>query len=532
MHCNSTTTDRHFTELINTCCREFSNWSRYTGIPKYDKALAACMRRQPYDLHLRFDFSSSGSEVFVPLRYFSETGGHRFYAAPFERDIATDVIKTIDPQRFLQLASGYAHEELFPAGPDLLHHLALGHDPATTPADQKCLPGTTVCIEMLMDDPGYSLITLLEQLSEQTGISLSDAAARWFGQYSCCLLNAWRDLLTAWSPGDAFPAGPAQLELDRDGFPISYRTGAVAGPGNAIDGPDELATAWAERVLFGQLLKPIGLLGGHDLCNERVLINMLYRDMSAIAVSEPHGVFQQVLYRRRLRVSGKLFARHGAYHRELFNPLHRFFACDAVLKPGMSDPLFSKYFPKEDITVSIRPFDIERDLEMAHSWFHEEHTKPIWKMDWPIPELERFYRTLLAEDISHSYIGEVNGVPTFNLEVYWATRDVLGDHYEVLPSDYGTHFMIAPTDKKKKFPAPSMRTVVEWLFSQPEVGRLVGEGSVDSVAALMNKVHVGFRLQRVIDMPHKSAHLNMCYRQWYHERFPSADPAPVCETLS
>jgi hypothetical protein len=58
------------------------------------------------------------------------------------------------------------------------------------------------------------------------------------------------------------------------------------------------------------------------------------------------------------------------------------------------------------------------------------------------------------------------------------------------------------------------------MFSQPQVNRLVGEGSVESLAALMNKVHVGFKLQHVIEMPHKKAYLNFCIREWYLEKFP------------
>ncbi|MNN59821.1 hypothetical protein D3C81_1749680 [compost metagenome] len=72
-----------------------------------------------------------------------------------------------------------------------------------------------------------------------------------------------------------------------------------------------------------------------------------------------------------------------------------------------------------------------------------------------------------------------------------------------------------------------MQSILSWLFAHPKVGRLVGEGAIESMAALMNKIHVGFKLQGIIEMPHKKAHLNFCYREWYWEKFPANKPQEV-----
>ncbi len=97
---------------------------------------------------------------------------------------------------------------------------------------------------------------------------------------------------------------------------------------------------------------------------------------------------------------------------------------------------------------------------------------------------------------------------------------MVGDYYDVLPTDYGTHQFIAPVDPKKKYVSPSTQSMVDYVFAQPEVGKMVGEGSVDSLASMMNKAHVGFKVEKVIEMPHKKANLNFCYREWYWEKFP------------
>ena len=95
--------------------------------------------------------------------------------------------------------------------------------------------------------------------------------------------------------------------------------------------------------------------------------------------------------------------------------------------------------------------DIDRDLEMLHEWFHRDHAKKIWQMNWPIRELETYYRNMISSKAMASYIGEANGIPVCNFEIYWPIRDVLGDYYDVLPTDYGTHLFIAPTNPKEKF---------------------------------------------------------------------------------
>jgi len=38
----------------------------------------------------------------------------------------------------------------------------------------------------------------------------------------------------------------------------------------------------------------------------------------------------------------------------------------------------------------------------------------------------------------------------------------------------------------------------------------------------MNKAHVGFRVEKVIALPHKKANLNYCYREWYWAKFPES----------
>ncbi|MBW8683155.1 GNAT family N-acetyltransferase [Chitinophaga rhizophila] len=417
------------TAIINSYCRGFSNWSCYEGIPRYDKALADYFSVTGYQFHLRLDFSANGMDVFIPLRYFSESGYHVFDFPAIERTISNDQITALDAAGLIKIIAAHLQDTY----------------------------------------PAINLGTILGKLT-------------------------------------AFPCPPQVEEVGIEEF---NRLLSVT----EIDRQPEPAE-W----LVNQLLPLIAALGYRQQADETALLSLVYKQ------------YEQVLPNHSLIKDNKLSVRNellsfmlGEEHvtRPYPNPLHKYFYSQALIQPAGKEAVYSRYFPKEDITVSIRPFDISRDLEMVHDWFNRDHAKKIWKMDWPLRELELYYRCLLPGNWSYSFIGEINGTPTYNFEVYWVVRDILSDYYDALPSDYGTHQFIAPVDPKLKFSSPSTQCMLDWVFAQPEVGKMVGEGSVESLAALMNKAHVGFRVEKVIQLPHKKANLNFCYREWYWAKFPA-----------
>ncbi|GAL84858.1 IucA/IucC family protein [Sporocytophaga myxococcoides] len=276
----------------------------------------------------------------------------------------------------------------------------------------------------------------------------------------------------------------------------------------------------------------IQAFGKNELVPESELIEIFYQKTYQMHLDNPGKITDYLLTRKQWCIKGNLLtairnidagtATASVVYLKTPNILHYRYISTDLLFPDPKKEVFSKYFPEEDINVSLRPVDPDHDIEMLHEWFHREHTLKIWRMNWSLNKLEQYYRKNHAGNHMYSYIGMINGEPTFNIEVYRAVADLVGDYYEVLPDDYGTHFMIATTDKSKKHPVLCMRAILDWLFNDSKVGRLVGEGSVESMAALINKAQVGFRLQKVIEMPHKKAHLNICYREWYREKFPDS----------
>ncbi|WP_051313696.1 GNAT family N-acetyltransferase [Sporocytophaga myxococcoides] len=288
-------------------------------------------------------------------------------------------------------------------------------------------------------------------------------------------------------------------------------------------------------LLINNIFGIIGAFGSNGLANEEHLIKILIKELEALQIEDTTGLVEYLLYTRDWTAKGNLLTTLGnkdearapienpAEYVDYPNPLvFRYFSKN-IIKPDINSLSFKKDFPDLGIEITLRPFDLSRDLEMVHDWFNQEHTKAFWKMDGPIRDLEAFYIMLKDADHSNGFIGMINGEPTFTLEPYWPMRDTVGKYYESLPGDYGAHLLIAPTDKNKKFTMPVGQVTMEFIFSQPEVGKCIGEADINAKPMHILVTRLGFKLQKVIAMPHKTSNLTFCTREWYKERFPNCD---------
>ncbi len=388
------------------------------------------------------------------------------------------------------------------------------------------------------------------EVSENLGTSLEETVKLWFEKYIKLLITPLNHLYSKYGMAPEAHQQNLLIQMDDQLMPQTLFVRDAQGyllRESAREQYTELLKEYPEiedlfirderlldiisyHVLVSNLTALIASLGKTGWAEERDLINILHDEFERIHQEEPSDFTRYALENRYwgTKTNFKAVANEidgitsaGAIsYAKVPNLLHYHYFSDQLIKPKGKEVFFSRYFQKDDVTVTMRPIDLDEDLEMLHEWFNREHAIKIWQMNWPIDELETYYRLMLPGDEAHSYIVMSNGEPTCNIEVYWPCRDIVGDYYEVLPTDYGTHQFIAPTDPKKKYVSPSTQSMVDYVFAQPEVGKMVGEGSVDSLASMMNKAHVGFKVDKVIEMPHKKANLNFCYREWYWEKFP------------
>ncbi len=422
----------------------------------------------------------------------------------------------------------------------------------------------SICQQEIAGQPAR-LVSIIEKAIGKSNRTVEDTAIRWFRKYLQMLMPATITMFEKYGficelhqqnivIGFDDQYFPARLYL-RDNQSYLFRDTMKEELCKNIPGLAEQPDAFTPDKYFHDLLSHfliisnisglINTFGANGLVSERKLLEVFYAEIQQLHEATPGSFTAYLLEKRYWCLKGNLItalrnidggsAPVSVVYTSFPNLLHKHFFSDQLIFPKPGEVIYSRYFPKEDVTISIRPIDLDSDLEMLHEWFHRPHAVKIWKMDWPIRQLEVYYRTMIAGDAAHSYIGEANGEPSYNFEVYWAVKDMVGDYYEVLPTDYGTHQFIAATDPKKKYASPSTQCMVDYVFAQPQTGRMVGEGSTDSLASIMNKIHVGFRIEKVIEMPHKKANLNFCYREWYWEKFPEnrdIQISPVAETTS
>ena len=405
---------------------------------------------------------------------------------------------------------------------------------------------------LCQDEPGDEsfIQRFFTDVSEKRGTGLEKAVTSWFEKYISLLLSPLNHLFSRYGMAPEVHQQNLLIALDdqlmpetifvRDGQGYLIRESAKEQYQILLQNYPEIGTLFirderlldiiSHHLLVSNLSALIASLGKTGWVSERKLINILYKEFEKIHQKHPSELTKYAVENRSwgtksnlksavLDMDGGANAAALSYAK-VPNLLHKYFYSDQLIQPKGNDVFFSRYFAKEDVTITIRPVNMDTDLEMLHEWFNREHAIKIWQMNWPIDVLEDYYRTMLPGNEAHSYIILSNGEPSCNIEVYWASRDIVGDYYEVLPTDYGTHQFIAPIDPKKKYVSPSTQSMVDYVFAQPEVGKMVGEGSVDSLASMMNKAHVGFKIEKVIEMPHKKANLNFCYREWYWEKFP------------
>lgn len=166
--------------------------------------------------------------------------------------------------------------------------------------------------------------------------------------------------------------------------------------------------------------------------------------------------------------------------------------------------------------LSIRPINLETDIETLHSWVTKPYAKYWGMLTHTIEEVKRSYKEV-EENIHHdTYIGMLNDVPVFLMERYKTSEDIISEHYKALDKDYGMHILVAPVEKRiTQFTWHVFTTVMDYFFSLKFVSRVVVEPDVNN-----EKIHVlnkkaGFIYQKEIELPNKTAALAICTRESY-----------------
>jgi hypothetical protein len=168
----------------------------------------------------------------------------------------------------------------------------------------------------------------------------------------------------------------------------------------------------------------------------------------------------------------------------------------------------------------LRPLDMELDIPLIHNWVNRDYAV-YWEMNgFSVEEVKNTYYNILEK--AQVYIGKFNNNVAFLLECYNPEDDIVGRYYESQKGDKGMHILVAPSEKPiPNFTWTIFTVILDFIFSDGKNQRIVVEPDArNHKIHLLNK-RAGFVFQRVLDLPHKQAHLEFCTREDYYKALQS-----------
>ncbi|MYT71454.1 MULTISPECIES: GNAT family N-acetyltransferase [unclassified Streptomyces] len=168
--------------------------------------------------------------------------------------------------------------------------------------------------------------------------------------------------------------------------------------------------------------------------------------------------------------------------------------------------------------LTLRPVDPQADAELLHRWVTDPKAA-FWLMqDAKLEDVEREYMSIAASGHHDAFLGLHDGEPAFLMERYDPRHVELVGLYEPEPGDIGMHFLTAPSEIRiSGFTRAVITAVMEYLFTDPAVERVVVEPDVRNTAVHALNEAVGFVPAREIDKPEKKALLSFCTREQFEK---------------
>ncbi|MBW7981565.1 GNAT family N-acetyltransferase [Enterobacillus tribolii] len=181
----------------------------------------------------------------------------------------------------------------------------------------------------------------------------------------------------------------------------------------------------------------------------------------------------------------------------------------------MTPLIYEKYVPPLG-SFGLRLLDPVRDASLLHRWVTQPYAQYWGMQSQSRQEVYTFYRDLMAQHPQGAYLGLFRGRPAFLLERYQAIHDPVGQCYPARQDDYGMHILVAPAQEPLSgFTWAIFRTIVEFMFSDQKVARIVVEPDIRNEKIHRLNKRAGFAYQHPITLPNKTAWLAFCTREQY-----------------
>ena len=185
---------------------------------------------------------------------------------------------------------------------------------------------------------------------------------------------------------------------------------------------------------------------------------------------------------------------------------------------GKITPVYSQVIPGFG-DIQLRHFSVETDSEWFHSWITQDYAV-FWGMQYCTKEQVKEEYTKLATPADYDVlVGEYNGKPAFVVEQYVPQNDIIGNFYTAKKTDSGIHIIVAPPSlpKIENFTWHVFTSIMDFVFSNISIERIVVEPDIGNKKMFALCQRIGFKLSKVIELPHKTAQLAFLERSHYQK---------------
>lgn len=169
-------------------------------------------------------------------------------------------------------------------------------------------------------------------------------------------------------------------------------------------------------------------------------------------------------------------------------------------------------------TFALRPVSYPDDMPLLYKWMHAEHVVDQWQLHLPMPQLKTHFEKMLADDHQRLYLILCDDKPIGYTEIYETARDRLSQYYKAKETDMGWHILLGdPAVVGKGYLKPTGMMISKFIFEHTEAKKIVVEP--DSKVEVYQWIADSFayRVQRLIEMPEKTASLYFCNRDEFFE---------------
>lgn len=179
--------------------------------------------------------------------------------------------------------------------------------------------------------------------------------------------------------------------------------------------------------------------------------------------------------------------------------------------------------------VGAHRVELERDLDLVHTWMNAAHVTPWWGLAGPVEVTASYLRAQLQRRHLDPWIVCADGAPFAYAETYRAAEDPLAEHYPAQDGDRGVHLLIGPPGRLGTGAGQLLlRALLAHALADPTATRVVCEPDVRNARMLRCCLRLGAVRAGTLRLPDKDAALLIWTRDVVAERF-AGDTVAVME---